>query len=106
MHLGPLSQSEICAKLLKSGGNITLVIDNLEKRALVERNVDPSDRRVTVVSLTDKGQALIEEVFPQQMQAIVNEMSWLDPEEQAVLGRLCKKLGKHEKTPSSTRSRV
>ncbi len=106
MHLGPLSQSEICTKLLKSGGNITLVIDNLEKRALVVRNVDPSDRRITVVSLTDKGRALIEEVFPLQMQAIVNELSWLDPEEQAALGRLCKKLGKREKTPFSTRSSV
>ncbi|MCK4724560.1 MAG: MarR family transcriptional regulator [Anaerolineales bacterium] len=31
-HLGPLSQTEIGAKLLKSGGNISLIIDNLEKK--------------------------------------------------------------------------
>ena len=105
LHLGPLSQSEICAKLLKSGGNITLVIDNLAKSELVVRNVDPSDRRITIVSLTDKGRSLIKEIFPLQMQAIVSEMSCLEPEEQAALGRLCKKLGKHENILTSTGSR-
>jgi DNA-binding MarR family transcriptional regulator len=39
-HLGPMRQGEICAKLLKSGGNITLVVDNLEKRGLVRRQRD------------------------------------------------------------------
>ncbi|NUO15561.1 MAG: MarR family transcriptional regulator, partial [Planctomycetaceae bacterium] len=34
-HLGPLNQSQIGEKMLKSGGNITTVIDNLEKRGLV-----------------------------------------------------------------------
>nr|NIP73420.1 MarR family transcriptional regulator [Gammaproteobacteria bacterium]NIR98346.1 MarR family transcriptional regulator [Gammaproteobacteria bacterium]NIV21028.1 MarR family transcriptional regulator [Gammaproteobacteria bacterium] len=31
-HLGPMHQRMIGAKLLKSGGNVTMVIDNLEKR--------------------------------------------------------------------------
>ncbi len=96
LHLGPLSQSEICSKLLKSGGNITLVVDNLEKNGWVKRTVDPEDRRITIVRLTDAGEALIKRIFPQQLQAIVNEMSPLDPEEQAAFGRLCKKLGKRE----------
>jgi len=96
LHLGPLSQSEICSKLLKSGGNITLVVDNLEKNGWVKRTVDPEDRRITIVRLTDAGEALIKRIFPQQLQAIVNEMSPLDAEEQAAFGRLCKKLGKRE----------
>src|SRR5688572_23137625 len=58
-HLGPLCLGEISAKLLKSGGNITLVIDNLEKQGLVQRVRDPDDRRMINVSLTDKGEALI-----------------------------------------------
>ena len=33
-HLGPLTQKDIGRKLFKSGGNITMVIDNLEKRKL------------------------------------------------------------------------
>ncbi len=101
LHLGPLSQSEICSKLLKSGGNITLVVDNLEKNGWVKRTVDPEDRRITIVRLTDEGEALIKRIFPQQLQAIVSEMSPLDPEEQAVFGQLCKKLGKRENVLSA-----
>jgi MarR family 2-MHQ and catechol resistance regulon transcriptional repressor len=36
-HVGPLSQAEIAKKILRSTGNITMVIDNLEKRDLVKR---------------------------------------------------------------------
>ncbi len=99
LHLGALSQSDLCAKLLKSGGNITLVIDNLEKRGLVRRDPGPKDRRISIVSLTPSGTALIKEVFPQQLKAIQAELGALTPEEQADLGRLCKKLGKRETTP-------
>ncbi len=33
-HLGPMKQKEIGKKILKSGGNITMVINNLEKRGI------------------------------------------------------------------------
>ena len=36
-HSGPLSQKEIGQKILRSSGNITMVIDNLEKTGLVKR---------------------------------------------------------------------
>ena len=36
-HLGPLNQCDIARKILRSGGNITFVIDNLEKSGLVRR---------------------------------------------------------------------
>ena len=44
-HLGPLFQSELAAKLLKSGGNLTLVVDNLERDGFVSRTRDAADRR-------------------------------------------------------------
>ena len=93
-HLGPLRQGEISAKLLRSGGNITLVVDNLEARGLVRRDRDVHDRRVVTVSLTETGETLIAELFPQHLRAIVEEMSVLTAEEQETLGRLCRKLGK------------
>jgi MarR family transcriptional regulator, 2-MHQ and catechol-resistance regulon repressor len=93
-HLGPLRQSEIGAKLLRSGSNITLVVDNLERDGLVRRERDRSDRRAVNVSLTDAGRELIGRIFPAHVGAIVDGMAALTPEEQAELGRLCKKLGK------------
>src|ERR1700722_5177511 len=51
-HLGPLCQHTIAEKLLKSGGNITLVIDNLEKHGWVRRERGKDDRRMVRVHLT------------------------------------------------------
>jgi MarR family 2-MHQ and catechol resistance regulon transcriptional repressor len=101
-HLGPLCQMDLGAKLLRSGGNITLVIDNLEKAGLVRRERDAEDRRRVIVSLTRAGQERISQVFPRQLDAIVEEMSVLSAEEQETLGKLCKKLGKASKTMATT----
>ena len=93
-HLGSMSQSEICSKLLKSGGNMTLVIDNLEKHGLVQRSQDVEDRRITTVSLTTAGRDLIGEVLPVHVAVILEEMNTITIEEQKTLGQICKKLGK------------
>jgi MarR family 2-MHQ and catechol resistance regulon transcriptional repressor len=93
-HLGPMCQGEISAKLLKSTGNITLVIDNLEKQGLIRRVRDQEDRRMVMIYLTPKGEELIKEIFPRHMVSIVDEMNQLTEDEQEILGRLCRKLGK------------
>ncbi|MDU0458761.1 MAG: MarR family transcriptional regulator [Geobacteraceae bacterium] len=92
-HKGPLCQRDVAAKILKSTGNITLVIDNLEKSALVRRERDTGDRRYLTVHLTKSGSELIAKVFVDVEAAIVAEMGSLNGDEQELLGKLCKKLG-------------
>jgi MarR family 2-MHQ and catechol resistance regulon transcriptional repressor len=92
-HLGPLSQKELGRKILRSSGNITMVIDNLEKRRLVRRERDTSDRRIFIVHLTDEGQKLIRKIFPSHAALITGEMSVLNATDQTALGNLCKKVG-------------
>jgi MarR family 2-MHQ and catechol resistance regulon transcriptional repressor len=92
-HIGPLCQSELAEKLLKSGGNLTLVVDNLEKANYVARERDPADRRFVVVRLTDKGQAFITALFPKVVANVTREMNALSGTELSDLGRLCKKIG-------------
>lgn len=92
-HVGPLCQSELAEKLLKSGGNLTLVVDNLEKAGHVVRERDPADRRFVVVKLTDKGQAFISSLFPKVVANVTREMSVLSSTELSDFGRLCKKIG-------------
>jgi MarR family transcriptional regulator, 2-MHQ and catechol-resistance regulon repressor len=92
-HLGPLSQSEIAKKVLKSTGNITLVIDNLEKRDLVKRERQEEDRRYYLVRLTAAGRRLIGGIFPRHAAKIMKEMKALSNAEQDALGNLCRKLG-------------
>jgi len=92
-HKGPLCQRDIATKILKSTGNITLVIDNLEKQNLVRRERDNADRRYLTVHLTEGGAALITTVFADVEASIVTEMASLTGDEQELLGKLCKKLG-------------
>jgi MarR family 2-MHQ and catechol resistance regulon transcriptional repressor len=94
LHLGPLSQAEIAKKILKSTGNITMVIDNLEKRGLVKRERDPEDRRYYSITLTPAGKKLISSLFPRHAAGIVKGMNALSKSEQETLGSLCRKLGK------------
>lgn len=96
--LGPLCQRDLAAKILKTSGNVTLVLDNLEKRELVRRERSADDRRYITVSLTLKGDALIRDVFPQHAQAVQEDLSILTPAEQEELGRLCRKLGRPTQT--------
>ena len=52
LHLGPMSQRDLGAKLLRSGSNVTMVLDNLERRGLVRRTRRTDDRRAVEVALT------------------------------------------------------
>ena len=92
-HLGPLCQSALAAKLLKTGGNLTLVVDNLERDGLVARQRDATDRRFVRVALTARGRRFIARLFPKLAASLTRELAVLTPAEQATLGRLCKKLG-------------
>jgi MarR family 2-MHQ and catechol resistance regulon transcriptional repressor len=92
-HLGPMCQRELGSKILKSSGNITMVIDNLERRGLVERKRDRGDRRFVTVYLTDEGSKLIKEIFPAYLNRIKSEFSVLTSNDQAALGKLCRDLG-------------
>lgn len=92
-HLGPLPQGELCRKILRSGSNVTTVVDNLERDRLVRRIRDETDRRVQIVHLTERGRTLIAKAFPVHAQRIALAMGALSKEEQRELGRLCRKLG-------------
>jgi len=93
-HLGSLTQGDISAKVLKSGSNMTTVIDNLERDGLVHRERDANDRRVIHVHLTEAGLSKIETVLPGHVAALVEEFSILSAKEQETLGELCRKLGR------------
>jgi len=92
-HLGPMCQKDLARKILRSEGNLTTVIGNLERRGLVTRHQSLDDRRMMHVVLTDSGRRLIRSVFPDHASALVDAFAVLTAEEQEALGVLCKKLG-------------
>ena len=98
-HLGPLKIGEMCSKKLTTGGNMTVVIDNLEKQGLVERMKDQDDRRAYIVRLTKKGDEKFHEMFPKHAM-YVEQLVWsaLNETEIQTLSELLRKLGCSLKT--------
>ncbi len=92
-HSGPLKQTDIGKKILKSGGNITMVIDNLEKEGFVQRQRGENDRRLFMIHLTSAGRNKIKFVLPELVKIIKNYFSILKESEQKDLQRLCKITG-------------
>jgi MarR family 2-MHQ and catechol resistance regulon transcriptional repressor len=92
-HLGPMCQRDLGERILRSSGNMTMVIGNLERRGLVRRARSTEDRRYHQVLLTAQGERLVRRVFPEHAAAITRELSVLTREEQRTLGHLCRKLG-------------
>lgn len=91
--LGPMYQRELSEKILKSAGNVTVVVDTLEKRGFVKRVRSESDRRKYMVHLTPEGHEWLSAVLLPLMHVVAEEFSVLTEAEQQELGRLCRKLG-------------
>src|SRR5258707_6539188 len=63
LHKGPLPVNEIGKRILLTSGSITVAIDRLETKGLVERRASGTDRRARIVHLTKEGRKLIARAF-------------------------------------------
>jgi MarR family 2-MHQ and catechol resistance regulon transcriptional repressor len=93
-HKGPLTLGELQRKILVSSGGTTWVIDRLEEKGLVVRKPSPTDRRATLVELTEAGSEAMGRIFPLHQEVIEAAMSELDPAEVEALIPLLRKLGR------------
>lgn len=93
LHKGAMTQRDLGRKVLTSAGNMTDVVDKLERRGLVARAPDAADRRAVRVELTAPGRALIEALFPGHAADIARAMGGLSSTELRVLGGLLRRLG-------------
>lgn len=91
-HKGDMRVCEITEKILTSGGNMTVVIQNLTKENYVIKKATPGDRRSYQLSLTEKGRSIMEEVFPRHLEIMKETMDGLDEEEKVTLIGLLKKM--------------
>jgi MarR family transcriptional regulator, 2-MHQ and catechol-resistance regulon repressor len=95
-HVGPLNLGDLARRVLTSSGNLTLVVDNLEKRGLVKRGQQGRDKRFVRATITPAGRRLIARIFPEHVRRITEVMGRLSPADQDQLGALCRKLGTGE----------
>jgi MarR family 2-MHQ and catechol resistance regulon transcriptional repressor len=94
LHKGPLPINEIGKKILLTSGSITIAVDRLESKGLVERRASGTDRRARIVHLTKDGKKLIQRVYAghaADMEQLASTS--LTKPERATLMRLLKKIG-------------
>ena len=61
----PLSPTAIAERLIVTTASVTSLLDTLERRGLVERQPDPTDRRRLLIVITHDGKALVDQFLPE-----------------------------------------
>jgi DNA-binding MarR family transcriptional regulator len=87
-----LNPSELAKAMMLSSGAMTNRLDRLEEQGLVARLPDPSDRRGTIVALTDEGRARIDAAVESHVRNEERLLSALSAKEQDQLDAILKKL--------------
>ncbi|WP_281186844.1 MarR family winged helix-turn-helix transcriptional regulator [Staphylococcus schleiferi] len=89
---GEHSIQRIQERILIASSSTTYVVQKLEEKGLLQRRQCEKDRRVSYAALTDKGQALMAQIFPQHAKAIEAAFSELTTEELNTLQQTLKTL--------------
>lgn len=93
LHKGVLPVNEIGKKVMLTSGSMTIAVDRLEAKGLVERRASANDRRARIVHLTKEGRSLIMRLYAEHSADMEQLASVLTASERATLIRLLKKIG-------------
>ena len=93
-HRGDLNIGTITKLIMSTPGNVTVVIRNLKRDGYITSLPDPTDKRASILSITDKGKDLIEKLFPIHAKNFEGYFDALSDEETNTLFTLLRKLHK------------
>src|SRR5882672_1705329 len=94
-HPEGLKMSELSRLLMVTGGNITAIVDQLEKEGLVERLDEPADRRAFRIRLTRPGERTFTEWAREHEAWVVELLAGLSRREHEELLKLLAKVKQH-----------
>ena len=94
-HRAGLKMNELSRLLMVTGGNITAIVDQLEKEGQVERLDDSADRRAFRIRLTRSGEKSFTEMARAHEQWVVELLAGLSRKEHDELLKLLAKLKQH-----------
>ncbi|MEZ7734624.1 MarR family transcriptional regulator [Gemella sp. 27098_8_149] len=89
---GEKSIQEIRDRILLASGSATYVVDNLEKKGYITRNVSQKDKRVTYIRLTEEGMKLMDEIFPIHKKNTKRVFEKINDKELVILKEILKKI--------------
>jgi MarR family transcriptional regulator, 2-MHQ and catechol-resistance regulon repressor len=88
----PMTCKELGEKTLVTKGTLTGVLERLETKGILERNINPEDARSQKIGLTTSGQQLFERVFPAHIQHLDRAFQKLSPAQMQTLQESLKLL--------------
>jgi DNA-binding MarR family transcriptional regulator len=94
-HPVGLKMNELSRLLMVTGGNVTAIVDQLEKEGLVERVDEPADRRAFRIHLTRGGEKTFAEMARAHEDWVVELLAGMSRREQDELLRLLAKVKQH-----------
>ena len=89
---GGLTQVELSRMLLVNRGNVTTLIDRMEKGGFVARNPVADDRRYNRIALTEKGNQvldMVEEAYKAEIKRITDNIT---SEDQETINRMMERI--------------
>lgn len=89
---GPLTPSEISARLIVPSATMTATLDTLERRGWIERRTNPDDRRSILVTVTEDGRAMADQLLAGVREVERETLGALTPRELSTLLRLLDKV--------------
>ena len=93
-HLGDLNIGSITKLTMSTPGNITVVVKNLKRDEWITSIKDPNDSRASILSITQKGKDIVEEVFPNHANNLTKSLEVLSDVELDTLYDLLNKVYK------------
>jgi DNA-binding MarR family transcriptional regulator len=94
-HPEGLRMNELSRLLMVTGGNVTAIVDQLEKEGLAERIAEPADRRAWLVRLTPAGEKSFAEMARAHEEWVVELLAGMSRREHDELLRLLAKVKQH-----------
>lgn len=92
-HKKKLSINEIKDKVLIANSSLSYILDKLENKDLINKEKCETDKRVTYISLSNKGLKKAEEIFPVHYDNLKQVFNTLTKEEEEMLITINKKIG-------------
>lgn len=89
---GPATHSQLASASGVTKGTITGLIDGLERDGLVRRSACPSDRRVSLIELTNEGERTLKKILPQHLRRLSELVGVVTKTEQKELLKLLKRF--------------
>ncbi|MGH3762162.1 MarR family winged helix-turn-helix transcriptional regulator [Actinophytocola sp.] len=89
---GPLGQQALSRLVAVDPRNVVPILDGLADQHMIDRHVDPSDRRRRVITLTGTGRSAADELAKSAADIEADFLRGLGPADQAALNRLLRAL--------------